>query len=158
MNTRKRALKRMARLYKDMLINPPFPYSRHIIKQPKFFICNAWSYKGKVQLGCKFCGGSGEYNYGDSNDENYDECVCARTGKGTGYTIKSYKNIKSLKRRFYFKNACDLPDFITTDESVHGAPDVVGVRYFNNNKDLCQTRLMRVKQHKNKKTLLIYSR
>jgi hypothetical protein len=109
MNIRKRALKRMARVYKDLLFAPPYPYVREIIKQSKIFSRNTWSFKGNVQLGCQFCGGSGEYNYGDSGDEDYDECMCARTGKGTGFTNKRYKIKRALIRRHYFKQLSDLP-------------------------------------------------
>ena len=150
MKIRKQVLKKLKFAFKNNMLEPIYPYTRHR---------RGWLDKKKTNYShavCRECDGSGQ---GDLIDTfTASKCVCGQTGKGVGYTNKSYKVKLSLKRRFYFKDVCELPDFITIDESFRGSENVVSVIVKTSNPNMCYTRFKLIRRRKYKKTFVVYIR
>lgn len=153
MKIRKQILKKLKKAYESGMLAPGYPYTLHRRGWPDR------KKPGYSHVVCRVCDGYGctlnSYtNYPE--DSKFVKCICELSGKGTAYTSKSYKNKTSLKRRFYFKDAGDLPDFITIDESFRGSDGVICIHYRTNVPDMSATMFRRIQQYKNKKTFLVY--
>ena len=149
MKIRKQVLKKSKVAFKHGMLTPAYPYTQRRRGQPDK------KKPGYSHVVCQVCDGYG-YKLVPSG---YDStCVCELSGKGTAFTNKSYKNITSLKRRFYFKDVCELPDFITIDESFRGSENVVSLVVKTSDPDMCYTRFRLIRRRKYKKTFVVYIR